>query len=174
MNFLFAISYLYFWSPIGNIAMRLCEQGNAIKLLLDKSRHWKWSGRFLFDSRTAPYSFERLKPRLHITAPLITTICECLNYAACCKLRQPTSKRLMDRWAGYIFRPLRYLTYSKWGRALLNAGFLELTQDCNEAVDVIQQIINGIDNKEELGIGYPNHTDIVAQAIENVASGKSP
>ena len=121
MRVLFIVTHLGFWMPMEPIAKKLSASSYTVKVLLDNKYANKFTGRFVFDPEKMPYKVGWQSSRKDGFQYLLKYSREIINYVAYWRIRQPTSKLLVDRWAIYIFRPLRYLTYSKLGRTWLSS-----------------------------------------------------
>jgi len=123
MRVLFVITHLGFWMPLEPIAQRFSASGHTVRVLLDKKYGNKFANRFLFDPDNVPYNVGWQSHRKDGLRYFLRYSREVLNYAAYWRLRQPTSKLLVDRWAIYLY-PFRFLTYSKLGRTLLSSNLV--------------------------------------------------
>ena len=120
MRVLFTITHLNFWFPLEPIAQKLSESGNVVRVLFDGAYNEKYGTRYLFNLEKLSYEVSWQSSRRDGFRYILKHSREILSYAAYWRIRQPTSRLLVERWALYIPYPIRFLTYNKVGRFFLN------------------------------------------------------
>jgi hypothetical protein len=124
MRVLFAITHLNFWLPLEPVAQEYCESGHTVSVLFEQTYRQKFEKRYIFDPEMVSYDVGWMNNRGDRFQFLLKYSREILNYAAYWRLRQPTSRLLVDRWAIYIPYPIRLLTYTKFGRSWLSSDIV--------------------------------------------------